>query len=777
MDIAGIAARALARAEVLVPQWLPGGKRRGAEWVCGDLSGEPGESCSVNLHTGKWSEFAADVGGGDLVSLYAAIHRLRQGEAARDLAALLGDVSAAAPEPPPRKRTEWVPVVPAPPSAGPPPMAHVVRGPYEKRWEYRGPEGALLGLVYRFRTSDGGKEVVPCVWARHPRGAEQWRWLSFPEPRPLYWPARAAGAKPHDDVPVLVVEGEKCADAAHAELGAWYAVVSWPGGGKAADKADWRVLSGRTAVLWPDCDAQRDKAGELLPLERQPGVVAMAKIASLLAACGCRVQTLAIPAPGERPNGWDVADAIAEGLRGEALREWIAERLPAPVSAAAPSAPPVPPAAPPPGGGGEDSEPDGWWHALIRKRPKAPPEDCRENVLLILDRHPDWRGAIGWNAFAARTESRRRTPWGTGPGEWTTRDDRELGLWLAQRCGLLIRAEANLHAGVEMMAERAEYHPVLDYVRGCAWDGTERLPYWLSECCGAADTPYTRAVGAYFLRSMVARVVKPGAQVDHMLVLEGAQGRGKSSALRILGGEWFSDTQLKLGDKEALLQLAGVWLYEVAELDAFSRADVTAVKAFLTSLNDNVRGVYERRSRRRPRQVVMAGTTNQAEYLRDMTGNRRFWPVAVEAQIDTERLAQQRDLLFAEAYASIQQGARWWPSRTEEAELFVPAQDERVVADPWIEELPERLQGTKWIGQREFTVAELLHVLGVTADKIDPRGEMARRITLIMRQLGWQFRVRRPDGSRPRTWSRPLDRGPAVVQPGPAPGPDSEVPL
>lgn len=770
LDIARIAAAALQHSRELLPAWLPGGKWDGPEWRCGDLSGAPGKSCACNANSGRWSDFQAGESGGDLVSLYAAIHRVSQGEAAREVAALVGLDAPSAPGPgrpagvpqpaPNKPRTDWVPLLPVPQSAGEPPRAHVVRGKPAARWDYYDADRRLLGCVYRFVTSDGGKEVLPCTYCEHPdTSAREWRWIAFRDPRPLYWPAHAAapGSVRDPARPVLVVEGEKCADAAHAELGAWYDVVSWPGGGKAVHKAGWSALAGRRCVLWPDADAKRDRTTqELLPWYQQPGIVTMQRLAGLLGDLGCSVLSVAIPLPGTVADGWDVADAVAEGLTGEALRAWVAEHL-EPVPGPAPPAPPQDPPRAPPGGGGEDGGPD--WRDLLIPGPRRGFADCRENVMLALLHHPEWRGKVGYNAFADRTESLAPTPWRTGPGEWTTRDDRELGLWLAQRCDLLIRAEANLSAGVEMAAARAEFHPVLAYLGGLRWDGTDRLAHWLQDCCGAEDSPYVRLAGAYYLRSMVARVWRPGSQADHMLVLEGVQGKGKSSAFRTLADPWFSDTQFRLGDKDALLQLVGVWLYEVSELDAFSRAEVQQVKAFLTSLNDRARGVYERRVKSRPRQVVMAGTTNHGRYLQDMTGNRRFWPVAV-GDIDLGRLRDQRDQLFAQAFAEVQAGERWWPTRDEQAQQFAAAQDARVIADPWLDELPKRLADIKYADRATYTTAELLAVLGVSADKIDLR-TMPRRIEAIMTALDWtEKRERRPDGTRPNVYVRPPDPAP-----------------
>lgn len=766
LDIQRIAQAALSRAETFLPDWLPGGHWEGAEWRCGDLSGGKGKSFGANAKTGRWSDFASGESGGDLVSLYAAIFcGGKQGDAARRLAREMGmdqarerpagksaPASAAG-----KERTDWTPILPVPESAGEPPRAHVVRGAPERRWDYRDAAGRLLGCVYRFVTSDGGKEVLPCTYCEHPNGAREWRWISFRDPRPLYVPAADGAGHWLRDRPVLVVEGEKCADAAFAELEPWLDVVSWPGGGKAVHKADWSLLAGRRVILWPDCDAKTERGGpELLPADRQPGMVAMRKLAEILAPLKCKLRRVDIPAPGAVKDGWDVADAIADGLRGEALREWMLERLcPVDVDYDEEAPPPGGPPPAPPSSDGGDGRGSSWQDHLIYG-PRQRLMDCRENVAMILVHHPRWAGTVGYNAFAGRTESLAATPWGTGPGEWTNRDDRELGLWLAQNLDLLIRSEANLNAGVEMAAERAAFHPVLRYIERTPWDQVDRLAYWLQECCGVEDTTYTRLVGTYFLRAMVARVLKPGAQVDHMLVLEGGQGKGKSTALRVLGGEWYSDTQFRLGDKDALLQLVDVWLYEVSELDSFSRADVTAVKQFLTTLNDNIRGVYERRARKRPRQVVMAGTTNQQHYLRDMTGNRRFWPVRVGEQVDVDRLREWRDQLFAQALADVRAGERWWPTREEEREHFIPAQEARTITDPWLDELPKRLEDLKWSDRQSFTTAEILGVLGVSADKIDGNGQMAKRVETIMDRLSWErTRERRTDGSRPHVWRRP----------------------
>lgn len=292
IDFPAIAQAALDRAETLVSQWLPGGHKSGHEWLVGDLRGNKGESTSINLRTGVWADFAGDAKGGDLISLYAAIHRIEQIEAARDLGKLLGIEEPPA-EKPKSKKQQWTQVVPAPSNVAPPPLRHFNYGEPEGRWCYEDAEGRVIGWIARFRKSEGGKEVMPCVWARNlETGEEAWKWLSFPKPRPLYGLPLLA-QKP--DVRVFVVEGEKCADALRG-LGAL--AVTWPGGSKAVKHTDWSPIQGRKVTIWPDND--------------QPGKKAALEIAEILHHQGCEVRL--VTPPDGKPDGWDCADAIAEGM-------------------------------------------------------------------------------------------------------------------------------------------------------------------------------------------------------------------------------------------------------------------------------------------------------------------------------------------------------------------------------------------------------------------------------------------------------------------------------
>ena len=243
----------------------------------------------------------------------------------------------------------WMPLRPVPTDAPEAPRAHPVRGVPLRVSAYREVDGALIGYVMRFITSTGGKDDIPLAYAKNETtGAQAWRWMSFAKPRPLYGLDRLA-AKP--DAVVLLVEGEKCADVAHEEL-AELAVVSWPGGGKADGKTDWTPLAGRKVITWADCDAKREKltkderdalvdgldeqAAEqaliaaqavkpLLPDNEQPGAQTMIRIREVLRSMNCKLWNVRLPPAGAKPDGWDVADAVLEGLKGKELAAFIRE--------------------------------------------------------------------------------------------------------------------------------------------------------------------------------------------------------------------------------------------------------------------------------------------------------------------------------------------------------------------------------------------------------------------------------------------------------------------
>ncbi len=217
------------------------------------------------------------------------------------------------------------------------------------------------------------------------------------------------------------------------------------------------------------------------------------------------------------------------------------------------------------------------------------------------------------------------------------------------------------------------------------WDGKSRLDKWLSYYLGAEQSPYVSYIGRWFMIAMVARVMRPGCKADYMMVLEGLQGVRKSTACRILAGDWFSDDlpDLHQGDAVRLsMHLRGKWLIEVAEMSAISKADSNALKVFISKEEERFTPKFGRHEVIEPRQCVFIGTTNKTAYLRDETGGRRFWPVKT-GTIDIDALKEDRDQLFAEAVALYKRGAQWWPGAEFGAEHIKPEQDARYEEDVW----------------------------------------------------------------------------------------------
>jgi predicted P-loop ATPase len=208
----------------------------------------------------------------------------------------------------------------------------------------------------------------------------------------------------------------------------------------------------------------------------------------------------------------------------------------------------------------------------------------------------------------------------------------------------------NTYDACETMCDLHRFNPVTDYLDSLRWDGKARLEYWLSSYMGALDNEFIRAVGRLTLIAAVRRARNPGAKFDQVIVLEGPEGKGKSRAIEILAGpENFSDQSILNADEKTQQELLeGVWLYEIAELAGMRKADVDHVKSFISRTEDRARAAYAHYKQGRKRSTILFATTNDAEYLKSDTGNRRFWPVKVE-NIDLAALARDRDQLWAEA--------------------------------------------------------------------------------------------------------------------------------
>ena len=236
------------------------------------------------------------------------------------------------------------------------------------------------------------------------------------------------------------------------------------------------------------------------------------------------------------------------------------------------------------------------------------------------------------------------------------------------------------------------------------------------------------------MMSAVARVSEPGCKADCALILEGAQGMLKSTALKTLAVPWFTDELADFGTKDAALQLAGIWIVELGELDSISRSEVSRIKAFMSRTTDRYRPPYGRRVIWQPRQCVYAGTVNPGEYLRDETGNRRFWPI-ICTRVDIPGLAAARDQLWAEARVRYQNNEQWWLDAPLEIQAKAE-QEARRVQDPWEAPIAKALEKTE---PKCITIGLVLDaVLGVEKKFQDQRA--ANRVSACLRALGWKRR-------------------------------------
>lgn len=282
-------------------------------------------------------------------------------------------------------------------------------------------------------------------------------------------------------------------------------------------------------------------------------------------------------------------------------------------------------------------------------------------------------------------------------------------------------------------ARHNDFHPVRDYLDGLHWDGVARIDRWLVAYGGATESDYVRAVGTLLLVAAVRRIRQPGVKFDEMPVLEGEQGTNKSSALAALAvnDEWFSDDlPLTADGKRVIEALAGRWIVEAAELKGMRKGEVEHLKAFLSRQIDRARMSYDRLVTEVPRQCVLVGTTNSAQYLRDGTGNRRFWPVRI-GRFDLASLRRDRDQLWAEAVvreakgASIRLDPALWSAAASE-------QQQRAVEDPYVLVLADFLR----MKEGKIRASDVWNVLDIPAGQRTQ--EHNARLGEAMRALGWE---------------------------------------
>lgn len=608
------------------------------------------------------------------------------------------------------------------------------------------------------RSEYGKKKVTPqIVWADTP-GGRGWVYMHFPEPRPLYGMEK-------DAKQVIVVQGEKKAMELRNALGGRRCVVSACGGDSAVRYTDWSVLAGRDVVIWPDADESGRKAALY--------------VAETVAPTATRVRILRVD---DKPQKWDAGDYLKEnGAEGvvDFMRERMEDYAPV-VAAPAEADPELPPAPPFEAYEAEQMEaPTPAYDPIPLKNPPAPLNDWRArliwegkgnarklaprsttNLLLFMRHHENYAGVFRYDGFAKRIIVRQCPPW-ESEAEFTVRpvqdyDYVRLEAHLEKEIRLKIPANKCREA-VASTAQLPEntFNPASEYFASLQWDGVPRLDTWLLDYVSDRKRPmfgeqpqeYLRIVGRKFLCGLAARAMHPGCKFDTMMILEGAQYAGKSYISKLLstinGVPYFLDDVKDITNKDTLMEIQGKLVVEFAEISAMRRAEINELKGFLSRQVDMFRPPYGVSVIEAKRQCVFIGTVNpEGPYLRDVTGNRRYWPVACRHRLDLQAIAAAVPMLHAEAAHAVRNGEQLWLTQ-DEYEICCAEQNKRVQQDIWLDMIEGFVDGLSAI-----STDGLLEKMAIPLERRNNGVYM--RLHQTMAVLGWEPARVSMDGKRAR---------------------------
>ena len=315
---------------------------------------------------------------------------------------------------------------------------------------------------------------------------------------------------------------------------------------------------------------------------------------------------------------------------------------------------------------------DMGWVSQLEVNPKTGNAATTvENIRIIVKNDPRFKGTFYFDEFMERPMVCGDLPWRKAeakPRSWDDTDD--AGVHNILEKDYKIDSVPKTREGIDLALVDVSRHPVREYLKSLVWDGEKRAETLFIDYLGADDTRYVRTVTRKALIGAVARILSPGCKHDHMLVLVGPQGCHKSTTLKKLGKDWFSDSLYTMSGKDAYEQLQGNWIIELSEMAATRKAEVEQIKQFVSKQEDNYRAAYARRTMCHPRQCAFFGTTNDEEFLRDPTGARRFWPVTVTnagRELGAKLTSSVVDQIWAEVVTYYEAGETWYLDSAVEA--------------------------------------------------------------------------------------------------------------
>lgn len=413
-----------------------------------------------------------------------------------------------------------------------------------------------------------------------------------------------------------------------------------------------------------------------------------------------------------------------------------------------------------------------WRERMDKNFQTGKPKPTIKNVILVLENYCE-KAIFEFDSFYQAEQYASEPPWKDGPGIWTGKaiSDSDIGRiknWFGERFGFE-PSDNTISGAVSVVARRNSRHPVQKYVKELVWDGKARLDTWLKKYMNAeGPDEYLAAVGRKLLCACVARVMNPGCKWDYVVIFEGKQGIGKSTACSILGGSWFTDTIGDITNKDAVEAMRGKWIIEIGELAVMRKYEVENLKHFITVRTDNVRKAYARKSEEYPRQCVFIGTTNRQDYLKDETGNRRFWPVKVHG-VRFNELIRDRDQLWAEACEKWIEGEELYLSGDIE-KMAKEIQASRMEHDEWESIIDEVLSEDDFLPENGFRLLDLWKRMSKLSD-IDGMkfgNAQQHRLGRCLRIMGYEVRIKREKKSLERKWFRlnNAEAAPKVINSG-----------
>ena len=733
IDFTGLSRTLLNYHGIILPDVLSGGKLVGKEWVCGDINGQAGNSFKFNVETGVFKDFASGDGGKDIIALYAK----QAGVSMKEAAIYLRDRYIGNSQPvitydyPVRKDKELQQII-APPidTAAPKQPAN------SKMWCYRSAEGHHLYYVVRW-DSDGKKNFYPLSFTNK----NEWIKKQYPHPVPYNLDKIAADLSR----PVLIVEGEKAADAA-AQFMSAYIVTTWHGGANSWNKTDWSSLKGRKVLCWPDADQVGRECMNSIALHLLNDVgVAELKMLNT-----------------DKADGWDAHDAFVVGkwtykqwaewakplvsLHTKKQKAEVIEQEEIPAATTTP----------------EDAD------GLIPTEdfPVSPNMQMKfidmglqfsdakktrvvmnaSNVAKII--RSDFKDIVWRDTFYGKVFTKWRTD---EERQWSDNDTNNLFIQMQHHYELGKLSKAHVQDAIDFVASMNERNEPQEWLATLNWDGEKRIETFFNVAMGAEDTTYTKAVSKNFWVALVARIMKAGCKADEMVVLEGRQGTYKTTSLEIIGGKWYGEVNAEISSKDFDQGLKGKILVEFGELANLKKADIEIIKRKLSTRTDEYRPSYGRYVEQHPRTCIFVGTTNESEYLKDPTGNRRFWPMKIK-KADTDYITKYREQFFAEALALFKAGEKWHEVPWEEAEQI---RAERMDIDEIIYDIIDVLNSEKYKAFY-FTSSDVWVDLGGDKDKFFKSEQI--RIAKAITNLGYEKKQIRVGFDIKKVWTKKGDK-------------------